>query len=70
MTAPVSSAPKYCQINLVARPVMRGAGCSHDEVQSLLLWDCLALRRDSTEQEFVRHVGTPSFGNSHWVKAT
>jgi hypothetical protein len=39
-------------------------------VQFLLLRISLALRRDSTEQELVRQVGTPSFGNSHCVKPT
>ena len=36
-------------------------------VQFLPLCTGFSLRRDSTEQELVRQVGTPSLGSSHWV---
>ena len=36
-------------------------------VQFLPLCTGFSLRRDSTEQELVRQVGTPGLGSSHWV---
>jgi hypothetical protein len=40
---------------------------AHGGPQCLPLLPGFSLRRDSTEQELVRQVGTPSLGSSHWV---
>ena len=76
MIAPVRRAPRYCQVNqlfslvVLSKDFHAGMGLETELpslVQFLPLCTGFSLRRDSTEQELVRQVGTPSLGSSHWV---